>query len=184
MDDFLTPDELQRLTQAFETRLDAGLFKPAKVGVSPTRVDSIRGDETCWIAADSDHELAWLFERLDQLKVAMNETLLLGLWDLECHFARYPEGAGYERHIDRFASNDRRVLSMVIYLNAHWQPSDGGALRVHPSAENGLNSPKDIAPQGGRLVLFLSDSIAHEVMPAHRERRSLTGWFRRRGDRL
>jgi SM-20-related protein len=30
--------------------------------------------------------------------------------------------------------------------------------------------------------VFLSADLPHEVLPASRERLSLTGWFRRRGD--
>lgn len=39
----------------------------------------------------------------------------------------------------------------------------------------------DVLPQAGTLALFLSGDMPHEVLPATRERRSLTGWFRRRG---
>ena len=38
----------------------------------------------------------------------------------------------------------------------------------------------DVLPVGGCLVVFLSGEIPHEVMPATRDRLSLTGWFRRR----
>jgi SM-20-related protein len=40
----------------------------------------------------------------------------------------------------------------------------------------------DVVPTGGCLVVFLSGEVPHEVMPATRERLSLTGWFRRRGN--
>lgn len=40
----------------------------------------------------------------------------------------------------------------------------------------------DVLPQAGTLALFLSSEMPHEVLPATRERLSLTGWFRRRGD--
>ncbi len=36
-------------------------------------------------------------------------------------------------------------------------------------------------PQLGTLAVFLSANLPHEVLPATRERLSLTGWFRRRG---
>ncbi|MFT6394425.1 MAG: SM-20-related protein [Methylophilaceae bacterium] len=38
----------------------------------------------------------------------------------------------------------------------------------------------DILPKSGRIVLFLSAKFWHEVLPATRERLSLTGWFRTR----
>ena len=34
-------------------------------------------------------------------------------------------------------------------------------------------------PEGGTLVCFLSDRFHHEVLPARRERLSITGWFTR-----
>jgi SM-20-related protein len=68
------------------------------------------------------------------------------------------------------------VLSCVLYLNREWGPEDRGQLRLYrPGA-----APLDIPPQGGTLVTFLSDRFEHEVVPARRERLSLTGWFRRR----
>ncbi len=39
-------------------------------------------------------------------------------------------------------------------------------------------------PIGGCLVVFLPGDIPHEVLPATRDRLSLTGWFRRRGNEL
>jgi hypothetical protein len=42
----------------------------------------------------------------------------------------------------------------------------------------------EIWPEGGTLVAFLSDRFEHEVLPARRQRLSLTGWFRQRGQHL
>jgi SM-20-related protein len=39
-----------------------------------------------------------------------------------------------------------------------------------------------VLPQAGSLLLFLSADMPHEVLPASRDRLSLTGWFRRRGN--
>jgi SM-20-related protein len=39
------------------------------------------------------------------------------------------------------------------------------------------DGPVDILPLAGRLVCFRSDQIEHEVLPATRERLSLTGWL-------
>jgi SM-20-related protein len=112
---------------------------------------------------------------MDALRVALNRRLLLGMEEFEAHFACYPPGAGYARHRDRFADDDARVLSLVAYLNADWPDDAGGALRLH--LPGGI---RDIAPRAGTTVLFLSDEIEHEVLPATRERWSIAGWFRRR----
>jgi SM-20-related protein len=42
------------------------------------------------------------------------------------------------------------------------------------------DGPCDIKPRPGCVVLFLSDEVEHEVLPATRDRWSIAGWFRRR----
>jgi SM-20-related protein len=104
--------------------------------------------------------------------------LYLGLEDFESHFALYPPGAFYLKHLDRFRDDDRRMVSAVVYLNEGWLPEHGGQLRMYLD-EGG---EYDVVPVGGCLVVFLSGEVPHEVLPAMRERLSLTGWFRRRGN--
>ena len=58
-----------------------------------------------------------------------------------------------------------------------WQAEHGGALRLYLAD----GREDDVLPQAGTLALFLSSEMPHEVLPATRERLSLTGWFRRRG---
>ncbi|MEG0248677.1 MAG: 2OG-Fe(II) oxygenase, partial [Pseudomonas sp.] len=93
-------------------------------------------------------------------------------------FALYPPGAFYRKHLDRFRDDDRRAVSAVIYLNPDWSADDGGELRM--SLRDGVEH--DVRPIGGSLVVFLSADIPHEVLPARRDRLSVTGWFRRRGN--
>jgi SM-20-related protein len=112
---------------------------------------------------------------LDDLRLRCNRELLLGLADVEAHYAIYPQGARYARHRDRFRDDDARVLSCVLYLNEAWTSEDGGALRLY--TEEGT---VDITPLGGTFVAFLSADFEHEVLPARRERVALAGWFRRR----
>ena len=68
-------------------------------------------------------------------------------------------------------------MSAVFYLNPDWQAEQGGALRLYLTD----GSTHDVLPEAGTLVVFLSADLPHEVLPATRERLSLTGWFRRRG---
>jgi SM-20-related protein len=115
---------------------------------------------------------------MDGLRQGLNRELYLGLDDYECHFAWYPPGAFYQKHLDRFRDDDRRAVSAVFYLNPDWQAEQGGALRLYLADE----TTRDVQPQAGSLLVFLSADLPHEVLPASRERLSLTGWFRRRGD--
>lgn len=159
---------------------DAGAFHAAGIGGGPlpaVRPD-VRGDRIRWLEpeAASPAQQACL-ARFEHLRLALNRSLQLGLFDFECHFALYPAGARYARHLDRFKGDARRALSCVLYLNEHWQAEDGGQLRLYLDDEHS----KDVLPAGGTLVVFLSERFEHEVLPARRERISLTGWFRRRG---
>jgi SM-20-related protein len=69
------------------------------------------------------------------------------------------------------------MVSAVIYLTHDWLPEHGGQLRMF--LKDGAQY--DVQPTGGSLVVFLSGDMPHEVLPATRDRLSLTGWFRRRG---
>lgn len=177
--DFLTGGEVTELRAEAELLRAAGRFRRAGVGRGAAVLrDDIRGDEVCWIepglagpATDA------LLTRFESLRLEINRALMLGLFDAELHFARYAPGAGYRRHLDRFRDDDRRTLTLIVYLNADWHPEHGGQLRFWSSAER---DPLDIAPRGGTLVAFLSDRFWHEVAPARHERWSVTGWYRRR----
>ncbi len=140
-----------------------------------------------------DDAIAWLDEnpaspaqreylaRMEELRLAANRELQLGLFDLEAHFAHYPAGARYRKHLDVFRQDSRRALSVICYLNPDWQETDGGQLRLYLD-ESGADDTQhvDILPEGGTLACFLSHRFPHEVLPASRSRLSLTGWFRRR----
>jgi SM-20-related protein len=85
-------------------------------------------------------------------------------------------GAFYRAHLDRFRDDDKRTVSVVLYLE-DWLPGHGGALRLHP--DGGLSV--DIGCPAGRMAMLLSAELLHEVLPTARQRLSIAGWFRRRG---
>jgi SM-20-related protein len=155
-----------------------GALRPARIGrgANERHADDIRGDSIAWLETPADGVERELVEHLEALRVELNRALMAGLVDFEGHFARYAAGTSYSRHIDRLAGSDVRVLSAVLYLNDEWSEEDGGHLRLH--LRDG--GSRDVAPIGGRLVVFRSEQFEHEVLPARRERLSFTGWFRRR----
>jgi SM-20-related protein len=153
-------------------------FRAAGVG-SRTRHRhdrELRGDEVLWLEhKGSTNAQRDCLTRFEELRLALNRELQLGLFEFECHFARYAAGSAYGRHLDQFAEDGSRVLSCVLYLNEAWLPADEGNLRLHlPDRQ------VDIAPLGGRLVCFFSTRFEHEVLPPRRQRLSFTGWFRQR----
>jgi len=177
--DFLPSSGINALRAQLIEHDRAGALVPAAVGRGAHRATrgDLRGDRIRWIDAQApapaERELQQAF---DALRVALNRELQLGAIELEAHYALYPPGQGYTRHVDRFRDDDARVLSLVLYLNVHWRAEEGGALRL-ATPEGGH---VDVLPQGGTLVAFLSERFPHEVRPASRERMSIAAWFRRR----
>ncbi|OOG80645.1 2OG-Fe(II) oxygenase [Pseudomonas sp. A25(2017)] len=177
------PEALTRaLAAECRQRAAEGELAPAAVGRGPFSEirEGIRGDHIQWIEAGQAQACDHYLGLMDSLREAMNRGLFLGLEDFESHFALYPPGAFYLKHVDRFRDDDRRMVSAVLYLNDDWLPEHGGQLRMYLDE----NLEQDVVPIGGCLVVFLSGDIPHEVLPATRDRLSLTGWFRRRGNEL
>ncbi|HEX4242667.1 MAG TPA: 2OG-Fe(II) oxygenase [Steroidobacteraceae bacterium] len=171
-DGFLTPAASRELVSCIRER---GELAPARVGGpgAARRSTEIRGDSVCWIEAPLLAAEERLLARLEELRLALNRTLQLGLFDLELHYACYPAGAGYARHVDQPRGRERRCVSLVVYLNETWACGAGGELRIaEPSGGH-----RDIEPIAGRLVCFMSAGREHEVLPARRERLSISGWY-------
>ncbi len=178
---FLPGELVQALAAEARDAERAGRLRPATIGRAAARAlrPEVRGDHILWLEEPaSDAQRAFLAQ-LEALRLALNAQLYLGLLDFECHFALYPPGSRYRRHIDRFHGDSRRTVSCVVYLNETWQADWGGALRLYASAAADA-AYRDVLPLGGTLVCFLSEQLSHEVLPATQPRRSLTGWFRRR----
>jgi SM-20-related protein len=96
-------------------------FRPAGVGKAGINDPSIRNDEISWIdEKDLRPAEQRLFEFLEALRQRLNEELFLGLEDFEAHFASYESGHFYSRHVDRFADESARTISIVVYLNETW----------------------------------------------------------------
>lgn len=181
--DFIGQETIAALRDECRQFAATGMFREAAVGSNANRKvrPDIRSDEIFWLEAAQGHDgRRRCLARFEQLRLALNRHLQLGLFEFECHYARYAPGAFYRKHFDRFRGDARRILSNVLYLNDGWKNGDGGALRLFlGDGENAHHV--DVQPAGGTLVLFLSERFPHEVLPAKRERLSLAGWFRARG---
>ncbi len=157
---------------------ESGARRPARIGrgASERLEPGVRGDFIAWLSEPELDAEEVLLGRLEELRVAMNRSLMTGLEDFQGHFALYPRGAAYARHSDRLAGTDIRAISVALYLNESWTAQQGGELRIH----TGGAAFEDVLPVGGRLVAFQSDRFEHEVLTAGRQRLSFTGWYRRR----
>ena len=153
------------------TAIDAGVGRDGGHVTDP----SIRRARIRWLDGQTAAQKHFLAEA-EYLRTAINQALFLGLFSFEAQFALTPSGGFYARHVDSFAGRRNRIVSLVAYLSPDWRQEDGGCLRIWPS--EGAPSFIDIVPQCGTLVLMLSEEIPHEVLPCHRPRASIAGWFR------
>jgi SM-20-related protein len=180
--DFLPPEKITALADEAGKLRKNGEMHRAVTGsdhaVAPD--DSMRGDFIHWLeeASASTAQTEYL-QIMETLRESLNSNFYLGLFELESHFAIYPPGAIYCKHLDQFQEKQHRQVSCVLYLNQAWQAHDGGQLRFYLN-ELDEQVYRDIEPIGGTMVAFLSGRFWHEVLPAKRERMSLTGWFRTR----
>lgn len=180
-DNFLTTDEVTALASRLRQRREAGQFKAAGIGNQQVKVEqTIRGDEILWLdEGNATAEETAFLQRIGSFVDYVNQTCYLGLRDYEFHYALYPPGTFYKRHLDQFRSDSRRKLSVICYLNTDWQETDGGQLALYlPDADNNAERQVTVSPLGGRLVCFESARLEHEVLPATRERLSVTGWLK------
>lgn len=179
---FLDPALVQGLRQDVEAGWRAGAFRHAGVGhgaqleVRP----QVRTDRVKWLdPRNCSAAQGRYLDALERLRLALNGTLFLGLFDYEAHLAVYPPGTYYRRHLDQFRGIGSRRVTCVLYLNENWQAAEGGQLRIYTDPDH-PGHYEDILPTGGTLVTFLSARFLHEVLPAQRDRMSITGWFRTR----
>jgi SM-20-related protein len=190
IDDAVSPAIVDSLRADLVT-LDDEAFAQAGVGRGDDwqRTDEVRQDRVHWLDPESDAS-QWYFRWVDSLRFGLNRSLLLGLFDYECHLAWYPPGAFYLAHVDAFRGDDNRKVSTVLYLNNDWQPADGGELVLYEpvaaEADFDPTAPRTVKrianPTSGTLVCFLSEEIPHEVLDAVTDRFSIAGWYRVNGN--
>lgn len=183
VEDFFTAEDVSILRQSLVEKHEEDAFKKAAIGnrVNEIIVKSIRGDVILWMDELQANEAEMLFfNKINNLVNYLNKTCFLGILHKEFHYALYPEGTYYKRHLDTFQNDDRRKLSFVCYLNEEgWLPENGGELVLYLD-ENGKETEKVIYPFPGRVVIFESQILEHEVKPVNTERLSITGWLKTR----
>lgn len=134
----------------------------------------IRSDKIYWM--DKSHNNAFENEFLqlaENFIEHLNSTYYTGINAYEFHYAVYEEGTYYKRHKDQFKNNNSRKYSLINYLNHNWLEQDGGQLLVYQN-----DGVQKIQPQSQTAVFFKSSEMEHEVVLAHRQRMSITGWLK------
>ncbi|WP_149304325.1 2OG-Fe(II) oxygenase [Pareuzebyella sediminis] len=183
IDGFLEENLVLSLRTDLLKKYEDDCFKKAAIGnrTNETIKTGIRGDFILWIyehTTDYSHRL--FLDRINDLVVYLNKTCFLGILRTEFHYAVYPEGKFYKRHLDAFENDDRRKLSVVCNLNEDdWLPEHGGELVLYLKGTAG-EVPKTVYPFPGRAAVFESRVLEHEVKAAIRQRLSITGWLKTR----
>ena len=181
VEDFINEDFRKALLKEQTELLERGMFRHAAVGKGGQKQvrTEIRSDEVLWMDPENLSPLqAVYWEKVQQIQKVLNQRCFLGLRSFEGHFARYPLGSFYKKHLDQFHAVPHRVVTVILYLNDSWSASDGGELRLYFPQEDGSERVEDVLPIGGRLVVFLSAEVPHEVLPTKKERLSITGWLK------
>lgn len=187
VDGFFSSEEVHALRNSLLEKYEEDRFKKSAIGNQAAEqiIEAIRGDFILWL----DEEKAngpekQFFDKINDFTEYLNRTCFMGIADKEFHYALYPVGTYYKRHLDTFQNDSRRKLSMVCYLNNEdWKPEYGGELAIYIN-ENGTERVENIYPLEGRMVIFESQVLEHEVKPVKKDRLSITGWLKSRGDSI
>jgi len=181
---FLEAPLWQAMAAEARAKYAEGEFRQAGVGRNQDFMirPEIRNDRVLWLDPASHTKLQSVYlTRMEWLRQRINRELQLGLFGFESHYALYPAGSFYRRHLDQFKGAGHRTVSCILYLNEGWRPEDGGALRMYlplaQPSEPMVETHLDVFPKGGSLAVFMSAGFEHEVLPATRDRLSITGWF-------
>ncbi len=183
VEDFFSLAEVEQLRNSLLGKYEEDNFKKAAIGNRTNEViaKSIRGDFILWLnEAEAGAAEKTFFGKINDFVEYLNKTCFLGILHKEFHYALYPEGTFYKRHLDTFQNDDRRKLSLVCYLNEQdWKPEYGGELVIYKQ-EEGEEKAISLYPFPGRVVIFESQLLEHEVKPVKTERLSITGWLKTR----
>jgi len=183
IDNFFNATEVDILREHLLAKYEEDNFKKAAIGNKTSEVieKSIRGDFILWInETEAGKAEKTYFNKINSLVEYLNRTCFMGILTKEFHYAVYPEGTFYKRHLDTFQNDGRRKLSMVCYLNNEdWKPENGGELSIYTSVEHQEQETK-VYPFPGRVVIFESQELEHEVKPVKVPRLSITGWLKTR----
>mmetsp|Transcript_46305 Transcript_46305/g.124417 ORF Transcript_46305/g.124417 Transcript_46305/m.124417 type:complete len:420 (-) Transcript_46305:42-1301(-) len=173
------------------------------VEVQQQKMTGYRTDRIYWLNYDAlDREkqpgLVTLLKKMISIPFELNKKCNLYLQaSASFQIACYPAKGYYKRHVDSGYENlnNGRKITAVYYANKSWSSEDGGQLRMYKRLQNPFQKEKavsrgeavpsedtyeveeDIDPVGGRLLLFRSRDMPHEVLPCKRKRFAISLWL-------
>lgn len=177
-DDFILPGTVSGLSANIRHLSESESLISSGVGnkMDFKKDDRVRGDKINWIAEESTNPFEIIYlNKIGKFILYLNRTCFTSITNFESHYSSYERTSFYKRHLDQFKNEKGRKYSIVLYLNEDWKKEDGGLLSLYPK----IGEQIDISPLGGRMVLFRSDEMEHEVNPSFtRTRNSIAGWLK------
>lgn len=185
---FLPPSMISLLRSQSITLRNKGRFEPSW-SEKIINGKAVRFDKEGVYACEPDGQdyydapdlIVYMSVLLQTLPAAINEQPLTNDVDLSNSSfnaklaVTLPGGSKYPLHIDNpqgISAGDTRKLTCILYLNPNYKDgTDGGELRLllPPNIDEDKRTTKleivDLTPEGGRILLFWSDEIPHEVLP-------------------
>jgi len=175
---FLLPITVTGLRDNIQRLSELGNMKPSGVGNKNDFQEdkSVRGDKINWLEGQSTNPFEMVYlKKMEHFILHLNRTCFTSIQNFESHYSSYEKKRFYKRHLDQFENEKGRKYSIVLYLNKDWTAADGGMLSLYPKEA----AQVDISPLGGRMVLFRSDEMEHEVHASStRNRSSIAGWLK------
>lgn len=173
------------------------------VEVQQQKMTGRRTDRIYWLTYEAlDREkqpgLSQLLKQMISIPFELNKKCSLYLQaSSSFQVACYPRGGFYKKHVDGGYDdlNNGRKITAIFYPNKSWCSENEGQLRmfkrqlnpyqlakaenqVDGAAESGPDEEEEkIEPRGGRLVLFRSRDMPHEVLPCKRKRYGISLWL-------
>ena len=120
VDDFFQTEEIDRLRTSLLAKYEEDQFKKSAIGNRTNELieKAIRGDFILWMnEVEAGETEKIFFNKINNLVDYLNKTCFMGILHKEFHYAVYPKGTFYKRHLDTFQNDSRRKLSIVSYLN-------------------------------------------------------------------
>ncbi|MCA0402332.1 MAG: 2OG-Fe(II) oxygenase [Proteobacteria bacterium] len=179
IDNFLDDNYFQALRTFCLSLEDDNQFKAAKVGnqVESQEAFHIRNDKICWLDSYQENQaVAFYLTQLSAIASQLNQSLFLGIAEIEAHFAVYQPASFYKKHVDQFKNTNSRRISTVFYLNSEWQDDFGGELKLYNQNDELI---KILSPKPNRFICFNSE-LPHEVATTKKVRYSIAGWLKSR----
>jgi len=179
-------------------------FDGKLVEVQQQKMTGTRTDRIHWLTYDAlDREkqpgLVTLFKKMISVPFELNKKCSLYLQaSASFQISVYPAEKGfYKRHVDGGYEelNNGRKITAMFFANKTWAKEDRGPVQMYKRCPNPFQLAKigagevtsshntdqeleeEIEPHGGRLLLFRSRDMPHEVLPARRKRYVVTLWL-------